>query len=158
MKKLLILLASLVLLAAPIMSMTQNKASGTADEAIAAVLSPAPVSNAAAPIPAVILVIVLAAVYALRRGIRRKIRSLWLVPATDSDKTDSALAILELIQILLGIIFPAVTAILLVLHLSGVIPYVSVAEEIAGILLSAGIAVCEILDAFLKKKKTIKTG
>jgi hypothetical protein len=156
MKKLLILLTGFILAAMPGAAQAGNGAFGTAGAAIAdtvTVAAPPPVSNTAAPITAVTLVIILAGIYILRRGIQRKIRTLRRTLA-DSPVSVSPVVILEIIQSLLGIIFPAVTAVLLALHLSGVIPYISTAEEIAGILLSTGIAICEILDWFLGEKKS----
>jgi ABC-type Fe3+ transport system permease subunit len=151
MKRLLILTASFILMTVPITSQTLNGTADTVTAAIPAAASSTQDSNAAASIPAVALIIALAAVYALHKGIQQGIRS---VQYQGSQKKGSPLIILELIQSLLGIIFPAITAVLLTLHLSGVIPYISVTEEIAGVLLSAGITVCEILDAFLKKRQT----
>jgi uncharacterized membrane protein YesL len=137
MKRFFIFLAGIVLISLPLAAQTLK-----GDVAVAAV-----------PVLAITLIIALAFIYLLRKVIRRKIRAL-RESMPGSPEAVSPIAVLELIQNLLGVIFPAVTAVLLALHLSGIIPYIGAAEEIAGILLSAGIAVCEILDGFLGRKKS----
>jgi hypothetical protein len=138
MKRFLILLAGFVLMFAPPGAQT---------------LGSTPSAIAAAPVLAITLILVLAVLYVPRKVIQRKIRALRAALA-GSPKAASPIAALEIIQSLLGVIFPAVTAVLLALHLSGIIPYISSAEEIAGLLLSAGIAVCEIPDGFFGRKRS----
>ena len=149
MKKLMVLLMCIGIFALPLMAQAQGTNLAFPTGTVIAQTGPA--SNAAAPILAVALLVILAAIYIGKKGISWKVRKL----TAQNDRFLQQAPIidtLELIQTILNILFPAVTAVLLVLHLNGVIPYITTTEEISGIVLSAAIAIVEIIDAFLKKK------
>jgi hypothetical protein len=112
----------------------------------------APTANpASASFLAIFILVVLASIYVARKGITRYKNTL-IQYSGGKTADDPIVPLLELIETILNILFPAITAVLLVLHLNGVIPYISIAEEISGIVLAAAIAIVELIEAFLKAK------